>query len=268
MKNFENKNVLITGGAAGMGKLMGKLFLEKGANLIIWDISRERIDDTVKELSSLGKVVGYQVNVADLTGIKTAYQEVKSNHGVVDVLINNAGIVVGKYFHEHSEDDIQRTMDINANAPMYITRLFLNDMIDQNSGYLCNIASSAGLISNPKMSVYAASKWSVLGWSDSVRIEMKQLKKNIGVTTVTPYYINTGMFDGVRSIIPILQPEKVAKKIVRSIEKRKPIASMPWSIHFVRFFQGIFPIWLFDWFVGKVLGIYKTMDEFKGHKIT
>lgn len=265
MKDLKNKNVLITGGAAGIGKIMSRLFLERGAKVIIWDINPSKIDETVQELSALGKIAGYPVNVADFEGLKIAYQQVKQNHGTVDVLINNAGIVVGKYFHEHTDADIQRTMDINANAPMYITKLFLPDMMAQNSGYLCNIASSAGLISNPKMSVYAASKWSVLGWSDSVRLEMKQLKKNIGVTTVTPYYINTGMFDGVKSIIPILQPEKVAKKIVRCIEAGKPIASMPWSIHFVRFFQGIFPIWFFDWFVGDVMGVYKTMDDFRGH---
>lgn len=265
MKNFNNKTVLITGGAAGIGKIMGRLFLERGANLIIWDINEEAMRATQLELSKLGKVSIYQVNIADMDSIKNGYNQVKQNEGTVDVLINNAGIIVGKYFHEHTENEIKRTMDINANAPMYITHLFLPDMMQQNSGYLCNIASSAGLISNPKMSVYAASKWSVLGWSDSVRLEMKQLKKDIGVTTVTPYYINTGMFDGVKSLIPILKPEKVAKKIVKSIEKGKPIASMPWSIHFIRFFQGIFPIWFFDWFVGKVLGIYKTMDEFKGH---
>lgn len=265
MKNFNNKTVLITGGAAGIGKIMGRLFLERGANLIIWDINEEAMRATQLELSKLGKVSIYQVNIADMDSIKNGYNQVKQNEGTVDVLINNAGIIVGKYFHEHTENEIKRTMDINANAPMYITHLFLPYMMQQNSGYLCNIASSAGLISNPKMSVYAASKWSVLGWSDSVRLEMKQLKKDIGVTTVTPYYINTGMFDGVKSLIPILKPEKVSKKIVKSIEKGKPIASMPWSIHFIRFFQGIFPIWFFDWFVGKVLGIYKTMDEFKGH---
>ena len=79
-------------------------------------------------------------------------------------------------------------MDVNANAPMLITKEFLNDMLDQNSGHICNIASSGGLISNPKMSVYAASKWSVIGWSDSLRLEMKLLKKNIHITTIMPYY--------------------------------------------------------------------------------
>lgn len=266
MDDFQHKNILITGGASGIGKIMCRLFLGRGARVIIWDINPIMITSTVTELSGQGEINGYQVNIADHSSLLNAYQQVKANHGVVDVLINNAGIVIGKYFHEHTELDIKRSMDINAIAPMHITRLFLPDMIAQNAGYLCNIASSAGLISNPKMSVYVASKWAMLGWSDSVRIEMKLLKKNIGVTTVTPYYINTGMFDGVRSIVPILQPEKVAKKILQSIERNKPIASMPWSLHFVRFFQGVLPIWFFDWFVGGVMGIYSAMDEFKGHQ--
>jgi len=264
MFNFSNKNVLITGGASGIGKLMGELVLQKGAKLIIWDINQNLLDDTIAQFSILGKVVGYQVDVANFEMVYQTAQKVKEEHGIIDVLINNAGIIVGKYFHEHSCDDIIKTMDINANAPMHITSAFLPDMIKQNSGYICNIASSAGLISNPKMAVYAASKWSVIGWSDSLRLEMKQLKKNIGVTTVTPYYISTGMFDGVRSVIPLLKPEKVADKIIKGIEKNSIFVSMPWSVHFVRFFQGILPIWFFDWFVGKVMGVYNTMEHFKG----
>ena len=186
--------------------------------------------------------------------------------GNIDVLINNAGIVVGKYFSEHTPQEIIKTMDINANAPMLITSEFLPVMIQQNSGHICNIASSAGLISNPKMSVYVGSKWAVTGWSDSLRIEMKKSGKNIGVTTVTPYYINTGMFDGVKSIIPLLKPEKVARKIIGGIERSRIYVSMPWNVNFVRFFQAIFPVRFFDWFVGGVLGVYKGMDQFKGHK--
>jgi short-subunit dehydrogenase len=149
---------------------------------------------------------------------------------------------------------------------MFVTAAFLPEMIQENKGAICNIASSAGLISNPKMAVYAASKWALVGWSDSLRLEMKQLHKQIGVTTVTPYYINTGMFDGVQSIIPLLDPHKVARQIIRGIEKRKIYVSMPWSVGFVRFFQGLLPIWFFDWFVGKVFKIYHTMDHFKGRK--
>jgi all-trans-retinol dehydrogenase (NAD+) len=266
MSTLKGKRVLITGGASGIGKIMGRLALEHGAELIIWDINTSMAEETAAELSKLGKVNFFKVDVSSPEEIKSVAASVKEKIGVVDVLINNAGIVVGKYFHEHTVLDIKRTMDINSIAPMMVTGEFLPGMIKQNSGHVCNIASSAGLISNPRMSVYAASKWAVIGWSDSVRLEMKMLKKNINVTTVTPYYINTGMFDGVKSLIPILKPERAARKVIRGIERNRIFVSMPWSVHFVRFFQGLLPVCLFDWFVGGVMGIYKTMDHFQGRK--
>ena len=260
--------VLITGGASGIGKLMGKIVLQKGAELVIWDINQARIEETIAEFSSIGKVSGYKVDVSDVDEITAAAVLVRQNHGIINLLINNAGIVFGKYFHEHSMEEIKRTMEINANAPMLVALQFLPDMIARGSGHICNIASSAGLISNPRMSVYAASKWSVVGWSDSVRIEMQQLKTKVGITTVTPYYINTGMFDGVRSsILPVLKPQKVSRQIIRGIEKNKFFVKMPLIIHFVRLCQGLFPIPVFDFLVGNVLGIYKTMDHFEGRKL-
>jgi len=266
MFSFEKKRVLITGGASGIGKIMGRIVLEKGAELIVWDINQDSIDKVIAEFSGLGKINSYKVDVSNPEEIKSAAARVRDEQGNVDILINNAGIVVGKYFREHSYQEIKRTMDINTIAPMLIAQEFLPGMINNNSGHICNIASSAGLVSNPKMSVYASSKWAVIGWSDSMRLEMIQEKLNIGVTTVTPYYINTGMFDGVKSIIPILKPEKVAKKVIRGIERNRPFVSMPWSVQFVRFGQGVMPVRFFDWLIGGVFGVYKTMEHFEGHK--
>ncbi len=266
MTKFKTKKVLITGGASGIGKIMGRMALERGAELIIWDIQPEKMKTTIEELSPLGKVIGFAVDISSPEQIKQAASELISQIGQIDIMINNAGIVVGKYFHEHSRNEILATMNINSNAPMLIAAEFLPNMLATNSGHICNIASSAGLISNPKMSVYASSKWALIGWSDSLRIEMQQLKKKTHVTTVTPYYINTGMFDGVKSVIPILKPEYAARRIIRGIERNRIFVSMPWSVHFVRFSQGLLPIWLFDWFTGSVLGIYKTMDHFKGRQ--
>jgi len=264
MSNFNDKTVLVTGGASGIGKIMGRLALEKGARLIIWDVNPQNLDSAKTELSKIGQVDTFVVDISDKEQVTKTAKESVETIGFVDILINNAGIVVGKYFHEHSTIEITKTIDINTIAPMVVTNEFLPFMLERNSGHICTIASSAGLISNPKMSVYAASKWAALGWSDSLRLEMKQLKKNIKVTTVTPYYINTGMFDGVRSILPILNPEKVARKVIRGIERNRSIVSMPWSMRFVRFGQGIMPIWFFDWFIGGVMGIYRTMEHFKG----
>lgn len=264
---LKNKVTLITGGASGIGRIMGRLSLERGATLVIWDIDQKKIEDTLNEFQKLGPVHAYLADVSNTKIIKETAHKVRKEVGIVDVLINNAGVVIGKYFAEHGTNEIGKTMDINALAPMYITAEFLGDMINQNSGHICNIASAAGTVSNPKMSVYAASKWSVVGWSDSLRLEMLQLKKQIGVTTIMPYYIHTGMFDGVRSKLPILKPEKTAQSIIRAIEKNKKLITIPAYMYRVtRLGQALMPIRFFDWFAGDFLGIYKTMEHFTGHK--
>jgi short-subunit dehydrogenase len=269
MSTFKEKTVLITGGASGIGKLMVQKILAQGAsNMIIWDINTENLEKTEKELTEKGyKVFAYVVDVANLDQVKQSAQKVKSEVGKVDILINNAGVVVGKYFHEHSHKDIDFSMNINTLALMHTTKEFLDDMIKANDGHIVNIASAAGMVSNPKMSIYCASKWAAIGWSDSLRLEMERIAKGVKVTTVTPYYISTGMFDGVKSrIIPIVKPEKAANKIVRGIRKNSVFIRMPWLIYLLPLIKGVLPTRWFDLVVGKGFGVYKSMDEFKGHK--
>ena len=266
---FENANVLITGGASGIGKIMGRMALERGAKrFIIWDINIAGIEQTRKELSSYGKVKGYVVNVADNDIVTAAYRKTVEDCGPIDILINCAGIVTSnKTFDQQTPEEIVRTMNINAIAPMFVARAILPDMLKRNSGHICNITSAGGMLSNPKMSVYAASKWAATGWSDSGRIELEEMKSNVHVTTVAPYYINTGMFDGVKSrIIPILKPEYVCKRVIRAIEKNTRFRGIPFGFHFIRFCQAILPTTIFDFIFGKVVGIYHAMDEFTGRK--
>lgn len=267
MRKFENKTVLITGGASGIGAIMARLLLERKAKVIIWDIDAKNLEKVRSKYATLGTMTAIHVDVSNLADIREAANRILLDFGGIDILINNAGIIVGSYFHEHSVTDISRTMDINAYAPMFITHAFIANMLAKNDGHICNIASSGGLLSNPKMSVYVASKWSLVGFSDSLRLEMEQLNKNIKVTTVMPYYINTGMFDGVRSKIPILEPEATALTIIKAIEKNKKMVTVPgYMYHLTRIAQGILPIAIFDWLTGNVLGIYKTMDQFTGRK--
>lgn len=157
-------------------------------------------------------------------------------------------------------------MNINISALMHITLEFLNDMIEKGEGHIVNIASAAGMVSNPKMSIYNASKWAAIGWSDSLRLELELISKNIKVTTVTPYYISTGMFDGVKSpIIPIVKPETAANKIIKAIKKNRIFIRMPWLVYTLPFIKGILPVRWFYFIIGKGFGVYKSMNEFKGH---
>lgn len=268
MTKIKGRTILITGGASGIGRIMGRMALQRGAkSVVIWDINQENIAATESELKSYGEVKGYKVDVANTEMVKQTFALTTKECGDVDILINSAGIITGnKTFAEQSQQDIDRTMAINATAPMTVALQALPPMLERNVGHICNIASAAGFIANPRMSIYAASKWAVIGWSDSLRVELQESKSNVHVTTIAPYYINTGMFDGVRSrIIPILKPEWVAKKILNAIEKNRKISSWPLGYHLIRTLQALLPLRGLD-LLCKVLGIYNALDHFKGRK--
>jgi hypothetical protein len=268
MSQVKDATVLITGGASGIGKIMGRIFLEKGARkLILWDINREMLDSTVQAFRSSGfDAHGYLVDITNTAFMQKTAQENLHAHGPVDILVNNAGIVVGKFFQDHTHEEIDRTMQVNTQAMMHVTLECLPAMIRQNKGHIVNISSAAGMAANPQMSVYVASKWAVLGWSESLRLELESQHSGLHLTSVTPFYISTGMFRGVRSpIVPIVRPESAARQIVRAVEKNRIYCRMPWIVYAMPFFKGILPQRWYDTLIGKWFGIHRSMSEFQGH---
>ncbi len=151
MSSIERSTILITGGASGIGRLLGSSFIDKGCTtLILWDVNETMLNETIREFSSrLNNVKGYVVDVSDPGQILSAAERTLREAGPVDILINNAGIIVGKYFHEHSHAEIGRTMAVNADALMHVAREFLPGMIERKKGHIVNISSAAGMVGNP-----------------------------------------------------------------------------------------------------------------------
>ena len=265
---IQGNTVLITGGCSGIGKIMGRMCLEKGASrLVIWDINENAIAATVKELSALGSVYGHKCDISSPESVDKAYADTKDACGDVDILINCAGIITNnKTFAEQTDADIIRTIDINTKGAMFVTLRYIKDMRTRGKGHICNITSSAGMLALPRMSLYAASKWGAIGWSDSVRIELQREKSPVHVTTIAPYFINTGMFDGIRSFFKVLKPETVARKTLRAIERDRGYKGIPFTQHFIRLMQGLFPVKWFDFFFGDICGLYTVMNHFTGRK--
>jgi all-trans-retinol dehydrogenase (NAD+) len=272
MDSVSGKKVLITGAAMGMGKLYAQLAVkERAAAVVLWDINQQALDATIAELKAQGgKVHPYIVDVSNKDATLAAAEKVRQEVGNIEVLFNNAGIVRGKYFWEHTDADIWLTMAINSLAPMYIARAFLPKMIEGTSECrIINIASAAGTVANPKMSVYCSSKWAAIGWSDSLRLELEKTgNTHVRVTTVCPSYISTGMFEGARGplLTPLMTPEYVVDKVWAAMKKGKPMLMMPWTVRLGMFCRGLLPLWLWDWVADKIFGVYKTMDEFKGRQ--
>lgn len=242
-----NQKVVITGAARGMGELYARKAVAQGAKVLV-----------VSE------------NLAQLASIRAGAQQVKDFLGVPDVLINNAGIVRGSLFWEHdSETDIELTMRINTLAPMWLTREFLPEML-QDAGRrkrILNVASAAGTLANPNMSVYAASKWAMIGWSDSLRLECQKMgQQHVSVTTFCPSYVSTGMFDGAKGplLTPILTPTQAVDRAWNGMLQGKAMVYTPWTVKLALACRGVLPVCVWDWVADKIFGVYSSMDDFKG----
>lgn len=263
-----NKTVLVTGGASGIGKLMGENCLQRGARrLIIWDIDAEKLNFVKDEFIKQGyDVIATTINLTDTPAIQEAAKEITALYGGVDILFNNAGIITSNlFFHDMEHAEIDRTMQVNTQAHMHVTLALLPAMIHKKSGHIVNISSAAGFIPNPRLSVYCASKHALTGWSESLRLELERMDGDFHVTTVTPAYIDTGMFAGVRSpLIPIAKPATAAQSIIKGVLKNKICVRIPLIVYIAPFFRGILPQRWSDFLIGRVFGFAKSMDDFKG----
>jgi len=269
MTRFKHKNVLITGGASGIGRLMAGFMAEKGATIVLWDINEEGLKEAADEIAEKGgKVIANTCDITDKEAVYKTADKVKMEIGNIDILINNAGVVSGKPFWECSDEELQMTMDVNTMSLFWTVKAFLPDMIEANSGHIVTISSAAGIVGATQLTDYNASKFAAFGFDESLRMEFKKRKMNIRTTIVCPFFINTGMFEGVKSkyewLLPILEEEKVARKIVRAIETNKARLIMP-NLVYSSYILRYLPVSVFDW-ISSVLGISTAMDDFKGRK--
>ncbi|WP_343212764.1 SDR family NAD(P)-dependent oxidoreductase [Arthrobacter sp. H41] len=268
----EGRTVLVTGAGMGMGLLYAERAVQvKAGAVVLWDINAEALEAAVARLSGQGSAIhSYTVDVASLEQVRTAARAVMHDVGVPAVVINNAGIVRGKNFWEHDQEaDVALTMRINALAPMHITREFLPAMMSHGGpGRVLNVASASGTLAVPRMSVYAASKWAVIGWSDSLRLELASAgHRNIRVTTLIPSYISTGMFEGARAplLTPLLEPGYVVDRAWGALMEGRPRLQLPWTVALGSALKGLLPQPAWD-FVARRLRVYRSMDHFTGRR--
>ncbi|QQO10598.1 SDR family oxidoreductase [Breznakiella homolactica] len=267
MKNIKDALVVITGGASGIGRLVGFSLAERGARVIAWDINPQSLKALEDEARSRGlAITGMACDVSDRKSVYAAADTVLRESGPVDILINNAGVVSGSTFLETPDEKIIKTMEVNVSPLFWTCKAFLPGMIERNRGHIVTISSAAGIIGVRGLADYSASKFAAFGFHESVRMELRRMKKKISSTVVCPFYIDTGMFKGVKSkvplLLPILKSEYAARRIVSAILKNKKRLIMP------RFVYGVYvlrllPAGAFD-VMADFFGINNSMDDFTG----
>jgi all-trans-retinol dehydrogenase (NAD+) len=185
----------------------------------------------------------------------------------VDVLVNNAGVVVGKPILDLTPEEIERTFRINALAHFWTIKAFLPGMIAADSGHIVTMASAAGICAVPRLADYSASKAALIALDEALRLELRRARSHVRTTVVCPFYVATGMFAGAKTrwplLLPILRPEDVAARVVGAIQNGRRRVIVP-RIVGLTFLARLFPVHWFD-AGASFLGVSASMDEFVGH---
>lgn len=234
-EQLKGKNIVITGASGGIGAEIAKLCAESGANLVLVARSIEKLKQLQIELQQKHqvRVEVYRLDVSDTEKVKEVFTAIFAEIGEVDILVNNAGFGVFREAHAATMDEIKGMFNVNVVGLMACTSMVLPKMRERRFGHIINIASQAGKIATPKSSVYSATKHAVLGYTNSLRMELSDY--NVLVTSVNPGPIATNFFNiadekgtYVKNVQKfMLQPEYVAQKVVDSMLTKTREINLP-----------------------------------------
>lgn len=194
LNQLKGKHVVITGASSGIGEKIALMVAERGARPILLARSIDKLQTISEQINQKTGTnsLFFQLDVSDIEQVQKVFSQIKLEAGHIDILVNNAGFGVFDSFHEADFTDIEKMFQVNVLGLMACTKEVLPVMMAQNSGHIINIASQAGKLATPKSSGYSATKHAVLGFTNSLRLELS--KTNIHVSAVNPGPIETNFF--------------------------------------------------------------------------
>jgi len=227
-----NKTAVVTGSGRGIGRETAILLREKGLNVVISSRTRTEIDSTVEEIEQMTKtnaaadrVIGIRCDVSNSSEVEHLIKSTIDRFKSIDILINNAGTVYIKKLIDTTEDEWDKTIDINLKSSFLCTRAALPFMIKDRSGVIINVSSGAGKTGFPDISAYCASKFGMIGLTESVAWEVANY--NIRAMAICPGEVDTQMQQNIdptyykKNKHNMLQPKDVAEKITEMIFKER-----------------------------------------------
>jgi len=217
MGRLDGKVAIITGGASGIGKKTAEIFSKEGAAIAIFDVNKEALNQTEKEISDNGgKCNGYIVDVTNFEDVTEKVKEVIKDLGEIDVLVNNAGITRDNFLTKMEIDDWNKVISINLTGTFNCAKATASYMMEQGKGNIVNVSSVVGVYGNIGQTNYAASKAGVIGLTKTWAKEFA--KKGIRVNAVAPGFIKTPMTD------------KVPEKVLEIMISKTPMGRMGESL--------------------------------------
>ncbi|PPA71330.1 SDR family NAD(P)-dependent oxidoreductase [Jeotgalibacillus proteolyticus] len=234
-RKLTDKTILITGASSGLGFELAKKCAELGASIYLVGRNEQRLARIVEECGALGakEVKAYSFDLTALESIPGLITQIEEESGGIDALINNAGFGLFERLDQTPEKTVQDMFSVNVLALIALTKAVIPLMQKRGHGHIINIASQAGKLATPKSSIYSATKHAVLGFSNSLRMELAD--EGIAVTAINPGPIDTAFFEladnsgsYTKSVKRwMLSPEKVAAKTVAILFTTKREVNLP-----------------------------------------
>ena len=236
------RTILITGASGGLAQEMVKLL--PNDQLILLGRNKEKL---VQLYGNHPHAELIEIDITDASALEALVADLYLRYGKIDVLINNAGYGIFEDFDQISDKDIHQMFEVNTFALMNLSRRLGTCMKERGKGHIINIISMAGLIATSKSSLYSATKFAAIGFSNALRLEL--IPYGVYLTTVNPGPIRTGFFDQadpdgtyLNSVDRfLLEPDAVAKKIVKCIGKNKRELNLPVLLNLAYKFYTLFP---------------------------
>ncbi|SNR39132.1 3-ketoacyl-ACP reductase [Hymenobacter mucosus] len=226
MESLAGKNALVTGAGKGIGRAIAVALAQEGANVALLARTESQLRDVAQEIEQLGgKAVVVTADIADRTAVEAAVAQAATTLGSIDILINNAGIGTFAKLVDMDPAEWEKIIQVNLMGTYYATRAVLPQMIARETGDIINIASTAGQRGAATTSAYSASKFAIMGLTESLMQEVR--KHNIRVTALTPstvateLAINNKLTDG--NPEKVMQPEDLAEFIISQLKLNRRI---------------------------------------------
>lgn len=227
MRTLRNKTALVTGAASGIGRALAMRLAREGSDLFLLDIDEVGLVDVVSAVKrERVEAIGRHCDVSDPRQISSSVAHILDRWGGIDLLVNNAGITYYGQTERMSAEHCERLLAINLHAPIHFTRELLPTMLKRPEAHVLNIASFFGLIGTRRLAAYTASKFGLVGFSESLRAEYG--RAGLGVTAMCPGFVDTNLFataplgnDRQQQKTPprwmLTTPDKIAARAIKAI---------------------------------------------------